>query len=196
MNKEDLRNSLIVLSDEQYRNFHLRLQPSRSEVIGVRMGELRKIAKRLAKEDWQKYMEALEGTDSYEEKTIAGMSIFYSKSGIDEKMEYCSKILHFIDGWAVCDSICSTIKLTKEEVPTFWDYTVKCVSSSEEFEARFGFVAMLDLFIDSTHIDEIIGQIDHKSFAGYYDSMAAARLIWFCWTSIFPTAAGLSCCAK
>lgn len=158
----------------------MKLQPSLSEVIGVRMGELRKIAKKLAKGDWKSYVENLNVNDSYEEKVIAGMSIFYSKAEIHEKMECCNKMLPFIDGWAVCDSICSTIRLRSDEYQAFWDYAIKCASSSDEFESRFGFVSMLDLFIDREHIDEIIRRVDNKNFAGYYDSMAAAWLLADC----------------
>lgn len=180
MNKKALRDALLKLSEEKYRDFHLKLQPSRSEVIGVRMGELRKAAKKLAKEDWKDYVENLNEYDSYEEKVIAGMSIFYSKSNICEKIEYCSKMIPFIDGWAVCDSICSTIKLKTDEYPVFWDYVLTSAVSAEEFEARFGFVSMLHLYIDDEHINEIIHQIDTKSFVGYYDSMAAAWLLADC----------------
>ncbi|MPM25682.1 hypothetical protein SDC9_72181 [bioreactor metagenome] len=118
--------------------------------------------------------------DSYEEKVIAGMSIFYSKAEIKEKIEYCKSMMPFIDGWAICDSICTTIKLKPVEYSAFWEYAFMCTASSEEFMARFGFVSMLHLFIDSEHINEIINQIDTKNFAGYYDSMAAAWLLADC----------------
>jgi len=180
MIKQELRDSLFKLSEEKYRDFHMRLQPSLSEVIGVRMAELRKAAKSLAKEDWKDYVEGLTKSDSYEEKVIAGMSIFYSKSDIYDKINYCVEIMPFIDGWAICDSICSTIRLKTEEKPVFWEYIVKTACSTEEFEARFGFVSMLHAFIDSEHINEIIEQINIKSFAGYYDAMGAAWLLADC----------------
>lgn len=180
MNKIELRDMLIQLSDEKYKDFHTKLQPSNSEVIGVRMGELRKAAKNLAKENWKEYVEHLCDDDSYEEKVIAGMSIFYSKSDIHEKIEYCKRIMPFIDGWAVCDSICTTIKLKPDEYQIFWEYVLLCTDSPVEFEARFGFVSMLHIFIDSNHINEIINQIDTKNFSGYYDSMAAAWLLADC----------------
>ncbi|MEA4972062.1 MAG: DNA alkylation repair protein [Candidatus Metalachnospira sp.] len=180
MNKEDLQEVLVKLSDEKYRDFHMKLQPTQSKVLGVRMGELRKTAKNLAKEDWKEYVINLGENDSYEEKVIAGMSIFYSKAEIKEKIEYCKSMMPFIDGWAICDSICTTIKLKPVEYSAFWEYAFMCTASSEEFMARFGFVSMLHLFIDSEHINEIINQIDTKNFAGYYDSMAAAWLLADC----------------
>lgn len=180
MNKKALRDGLLELRNEKYRDFHLKLQPSQSNVLGVRMGELRKAAKNLAKEDWKDYIVNISEFDSYEEKVIAGMSIFYSKADIYDKIKYCRKIMPFIDGWAICDSICSTIKLKKDEYSVFWDYVVMSVDSAEEFEARFGFVSMLHLYIDDEHINEILHQIDIKRFAGHYDSMAAAWLLADC----------------
>lgn len=41
MNKKDLRDKLDKIGDEKYRSFHCKLQPSHSEVIGVRMSELK-----------------------------------------------------------------------------------------------------------------------------------------------------------
>lgn len=93
------------------------------------MGVLRKTAKELAKENWKEYVLSVEEDDSYEEKLIGGMSIYYSKCSINEKTEYTEKFMRFIDGWGICDSICSTIKLKEEERETFWNYCKECTQS-------------------------------------------------------------------
>ncbi|MCD8035928.1 MAG: DNA alkylation repair protein [Clostridiales bacterium] len=180
MNKAEIRERLTAASEEDYRAFHMKLQPSKSEVLGVRAGTLRKLAKEISKDGWKEYAENVEEPDYYEEKLIAGMSIFYAKADIDEKIEYADKIITFIDGWAVCDGICATIKLDENEKDRFFSFAEECAASGEEFRARFGIISIRQCFIDEEHIDDILNIIDGIEYAGYYDKMGAAWLLADC----------------
>ena len=180
MNKEEVRIRLEGLKDEKYKEFNEKLKPSKSRTIGVRMGEIRKIAKELSKGGFREYVLSLDESDFYEERLIAGMSIFYSKAEAEEKLKLTKKTVPFIDGWATCDSICSTMKLKEKEKPLFWDYVIECAYSGDEFRARYGLVTMLNVFIDDEHIDEILKIADSMKYVGYYDAMAAAWLIAEC----------------
>ncbi len=180
MTKEEIRNRLISCCDEKYKKFNEKLKPTESETIGVRMDEIRRIAKELAEGDWEGYVNGLAADDFFEEKLIAGMSIFYSKAPIEKKTEYTERIIPFIDGWSICDSICMTVKLKKNERECFWSYIYKCAYSGEEFCARFGLVSMLHSFVDEEHIGDIIKTADSVCCAGYYDMMAAAWLLAEC----------------
>ncbi len=175
-----IKEKLISVSEKSYKAFNEKLQPSASEVIGVRMGEVRKIAKELAKGDWQEYVDNLMSEHTYEEKLIAGMSIYYAKTDINERIAYTEKFIPFIDGWAVCDSVCSTIRLKKGEEDIFWDYINKKAVSGKEFEARFGLVAMLHSFADDEHVERILKIADSVKCVGYYDYMAVAWLLAEC----------------
>lgn len=182
--RQEIRAKLLALSDEDYRKFNEKLQTSVSEQIGVRIGEVRKIASELAKTKegpgWRGYMSALAPDFAYEERLVAGMSIFYAKTDILEKIEYAEKFIPYIDGWAVCDTVCSTIKLRADERDVFWDYAVKKAVSGREFEARFGLVVMRGSFVDDEHLDRVLEITDGLDFAGYYDSMGAAWLLADC----------------
>ncbi len=185
MTKAEIKDRLISLSEADYKAFNEKLKPSNSLVIGVRMGHLRKIAKELAKRDWRKYVLSIEETDSYEEKLISGMSIYYSKSDIDEKIEYTEKVMPFVDGWAICDCICSTVKLKEHEKEVFWNYCKKCALSGEEFRSRVGLIAILNQFIEESRMKEIFSIITNIEYRGYYDSMGAAWLLAQCMT-LYP----------
>lgn len=180
MNKQELVSELEKVRDEDYREFHSRLKPSKSEVMGVRMAELRRFARLIAKADTEEFVRSLATEDSYEVKVIVGMAIFYSKLSVIEKISLCKRYVPFIDGWAVCDGVCSTIRLKDEDKNVFWSYISNCCSLKEEFTARFGLVAMRHDFIDIEHIDDIIKICEDRQYTGYYDSMAAAWLIADC----------------
>ncbi len=180
MNKREVKERLISFAEEDYKQFNMKLRPSRSEVIGVRTGTVRKLAKELSGDGWREYIDLLSENDTYEERLAAGMSIFYAKADIDEKVAYIEKMIPFIDGWAVCDSICTTIKLKENERDKFWTYAKDCALSGDEFRARFGLITMLHCFIDEGHIGDILLIIDSITYAGYYDKMGAAWLLADC----------------
>ena len=50
----DIKAELSALSDEEYRKFHSRLLPGTEHILGVRVPELRKLAKRLVRDIFQK----------------------------------------------------------------------------------------------------------------------------------------------
>ena len=58
MDVESVRNMLVDLADEDYRAFHSKLVPGTENILGVRVPELRKLAKKLVKENWREYFEA------------------------------------------------------------------------------------------------------------------------------------------
>ena len=177
MTFEEIRERFMALAEDDYRAFNEKLQTSSSPQIGVRVGEVRKTARELAKNGWREYVQGLNDSYYYEEKLVAGMSIYYSKADIDEKLEYTEKFIPFIDGWGVCDTVCSTIKLKTGEKDIFWDYAKEKAVSGREFEARFGLVSMLQCFVDEEHMDSVIKIVDSLEYAGYYDSMGAAWLL-------------------
>lgn len=180
MTEREVRQMLTASAEEDYKAFNEKLQTSKSPQMGVRLGEVRKIARALAKDGWQEYVLRLNDGCFHEEKLAAGMSIFYSKADIEEKLRYTEKFIPYIDGWGICDSVCSTIKLKKDEIDIFWDYALKKAVSGKEFEARFGLVSMLQCFVNEKYIDRVIDIVDTLEYAGYYDSMAAAWLLAEC----------------
>lgn len=180
MTETEVRQMLMASAEEDYKAFNEKLQTSKSPQMGVRLGEVRKIARALAKDGWQEYVLGLNDGCFHEEKLAAGMSIFYSKADIEEKIRYTEKFIPYIDGWGICDSVCNTIKLKKDEIDIFWDYALKKAVSGKEFEARFGLVSMLQCFVNEKYIDRVIDIVDTLEYAGYYDSMAAAWLLAEC----------------
>ena len=47
MKVEEVRQELMRLADEDYKAFHSRLLPGTENILGVRVPELRKLAKRM-----------------------------------------------------------------------------------------------------------------------------------------------------
>ena len=110
--EKTIKQQLLELADEKYRQFSSALIPNISHVLGVRLPELRKLAKKIAREDWKAYIQQAE-SEYFEEIMLQGMVIGYVKTDIDEILRYVADFVPKIDNWSVCDSFCTGLKFTK-----------------------------------------------------------------------------------
>ena len=175
----DLRNKLFELADEKYKKFHSGLCPNTDNIIGVRLPQLRQIAKEIAKDDWRGYLEnCLE--DYYEENLINGLVIAYAKCDVEEKLQYIKGFVPKIDNWAVCDSFCNSLKFTTKNREIVWEFLKPYLNSDKEFEIRFAVVMMLNYYITEEYIDAVLKCLDKISHDGYYVKMAVAWAVSIC----------------
>ena len=175
----DLRNRLFELSDEKYKKFHSGLCPNTDNIIGVRLPQLRQIAKEIAKGDWRGYLEnCLE--DYYEENLINGLVIAYAKCDVEEKLQYIKVFVPKINNWAICDSFCSSLKFTTKNREIVWGFLQPYLNSDKEFKIRFAVVMMLNYYITEEYIDIVLKSLDKISHDGYYVKMAVAWAVSIC----------------
>ena len=107
---ENIRKELQDLVDSKYQEFHSALVPGIGNILGVRIPQLRILAKEIAKRDnWRMFVEATD-TKFYEETMLQGMVIGLAKMELDERMKHISMFVPRIDNWAVCDIFCGELK--------------------------------------------------------------------------------------
>lgn len=99
----EIQKELIALADEPYRQFHSRLLPGTDHILGVRLPLLRKMAKRLLKEEGAACLDRLTD-ETYEELQLQGLIIGAVREEAGEKLERIRKFVDKIDNWAVCDA--------------------------------------------------------------------------------------------
>ncbi|MNM76541.1 DNA alkylation repair enzyme [compost metagenome] len=177
--REQVKEQLLGLVDQEYQKFSTALIPNidKDTVLGVRLPELRKIAKSLAKDDWRAYLqEALNYPEKeyFEEIMIQGMLIGYLKADIEEILQYVGDFVPKINNWSVCDSFCIGLKFTNKNKDKVWSFLKPYLSSTQEYELRFGIVMLLNFFVDEEHIDEVLRLLNHIEHDGYYVKMAVA----------------------
>ena len=111
---ENIRKELQDLVDSKYQEFHSALVPGIGNILGVRIPQLRILAKEIAKRDnWRMFVEATD-TKFYEETMLQGMVIGLAKMELDERMKHISMFVPRIDNWAVCDIFCGELKTAEE----------------------------------------------------------------------------------
>lgn len=180
----NIREKLFELQDKKYKDFHSSLCPNINDIIGVRIPELRNIAKQIAKENPVEYLENVP-KEYYEEKMLQGLVIGYMKSSLEEKQKYLDKFVPIIDNWAICDCCTSTYKFTNKYSEEMWNYIQKYLSSNKEFELRFAIVMLMDYYITDEYIDRVIEIYDNIHNDAYYVKMAVAWALSVCYVK-FP----------
>jgi len=168
------------MADEEYRKFSSSLIPNVDNILGVRLPELRKLAKNIAKGDWRTYL-AQADNRYFEETMLQGLVIGYAKTDIEERLRYVADFVPRIDNWSVCDSFCTGLKFTKNHRSLMWDFLQPYLSSDKEYEIRFGVVMLLLYFVEDEYIERVLQWMDRIRHEGYYVKMAVAWAISVCY---------------
>lgn len=171
----ELRERLENLAEPEYQRFSSSLIPNigAERVLGVRLPNLRKIAKEIAKGDWREYLKVARD-DSFEEVMLQGMVIGYAKTELSEMLIYIEEFLPKIDNWSVCDSFCTGLKVTKQYPDEIWRFIIPYLKDTRPYYIRFGVVMLIDYYIDKEHIDAALQYLDSIHHEDYYVKMAVA----------------------
>ena len=175
-NKErqlSVRRELESMAEAEYMKFSAGLIPGVTNMLGVRIPALRKIAKRLAKEDWKGCME-WEDTLYFEETMLQGLVLGYAKAPVEEILEYTKIFIPKIDNWSVNDFFCNTFKIAGKEPKKVWNFLMTYKDSRKEYELRVVAVMLLFHFLTDEYIDEVLKVLSELENVGYYISMAVA----------------------
>lgn len=170
-----IREKLLNLVDEEYLKFHTKLCPdTKKTILGIRMPELRKMAKEIAKDEkWRECIKELE-EEYFEETVLKGFIIAYAKEPLKDKIVDIQKFIPEIDSWSITDTFVPTLKIKKSEKEFFWNFIIPYTKSKKEFEVRFSIICMLDYYIDEENVDTVIEILDKIEHEGYYVKMAIA----------------------
>ena len=177
MNNNEIKNYLIQKSEQEYQQFTSSLTPgSRYRFLGVRLPELRKLAKQLVSE---KGIEAVNdlSDDSFEEVVLQGFVIGYARIPFKDKEPYIREYLDKSDSWSLIDSIVTTLKPGKKDREEDWRFLNEIMEAEQPYYIRYILVTMLNRYLDDEHIDEVLKYAVSVDSEHYYVEMAQAWLL-------------------
>lgn len=178
--KLEIEKELLNMQDKKYKEFQKGICPGAEEIIGIRIPMLRNYAKELLKKyDFKQLMESIPN-NYYEEIMLQGMLIGQAKLDFNEIIKYVEDFIPQIDNWAVCDTFCTGLKITKKHKEKMWDFIQKYIKSDKEFHIRFGIVMILSYYIDEDYLYKDFKIFDSIKSDKYYVQMAVAWAISFC----------------
>lgn len=170
---------LMSLQDLKYRDFTSRLIPNISEnrIIGVRMPELRKLAKEMFRDE--NYREFISSLPHYyqEEYLLHGLIIMQLKD-YDLIISELEKLLPYLDNWAVCDV------LTLKKIKRNDDLELKVkgwLNSTCTYTIRFGIKCLLDCFLGEKYSFNHLKMVSRIRNEDYYVKMMQA---WYYATAL------------
>ncbi len=163
------------MRDEKFRDFTSKLIPKvdKELVIGVRMPDIRRLAKSLSEEERKKFISGLPHK-YHEENLLHGVMIQLIKNDIGEVITETEKFLPYIDNWAVCDI--SQSKLLERYPDVVFGKVSEWAKSEKTYTVRFAIDVLLQFFLDENFTPEVFALAKSIASDEYYVNMALA---WF-----------------
>ena len=176
----EIQKELFSLQDKEYMKFLSKLTPNVPEdtIIGVRIPEIRKLAKKLVKNnEYEDFLKELPHK-YYDENLLHGAIISENKD-FENCIELLDNFLPFIDNWAVCDTISPKIfkKHKKELIEKIKEWS----QSDKTYTCRFGVEMLMTHFLDEDFKKEYLEMVANIHSEEYYVKMVVA---WFFATAL------------
>lgn len=172
MDIEEIRDRLEAMSGNNLEVYQ-KLTPGIKPVLGVRIPELRKLAKEIAKEDYKGFLVA-NPMDTFELETLQAFVIGYAKDDIQQILHFFRAFVPLVHDWSVNDSLCQTFRIARKYPQEVYDVLMEYVDSKDEFEVRIVAVTLMSHFLNDTYIDQVIEVLDRLYAKDYYAKMGIA----------------------
>ena len=175
---DKIKNDLLELKDDDgYKEFidNLIVNERKTEVLGVRMGALRKYGKELVKDKELSSSFIKDLPHQYlEEYHIHGIILSNIKD-YDLLIKEINILLPYLDNWSVVDSFNpKLLGKFKEETLT---HIKKWINSGHTYTIRFGIITLMRNYLSNDIFSsEILDLVKNINFNEYYVNMARA---WF-----------------
>ena len=171
---------LFSLQDIKYRDFQSKLFPTLSSdvMIGVRTPELRKLSKKMIKEN--NYLSFLEELPhKYFDENQLHAFIISNLKDYNECIKYTNKFLPYVDNWATCDQM--SPKIFKNNLDKLLVEIKRWIKSKETYTIRFGMGMLMQYYLDDNFKLEYLDMVAKVKSEEYYVKMMQA---WFFATAL------------
>lgn len=170
-----LDQHLLHLAEGGNAAFTRRLHPGVEGVLGIRIPDLRALARRIARQDAAAYLQAVETDPETEQipymeaRTLQALVLGYIKpTSVDDYLAHVARWVPRINSWSVCDAfqLADARRLLAEHRDRIWAFAV---------------VLLMLYFIESTHVSAVLDRLCAVRHEGYYVRMAVAWAVAECY---------------
>ena len=167
----------LAQGNESYAAFNKRIVNTKMPVIGVRVPDLRRLARELAPNmsaaDISKLLLKAQN-ESFDYVLLCGLLITHARLDDQTAIDLTKQYLPHVDSWAHIDVFVEKKRRFAGEV---WrDFALECLQSKAEFTVRYGVISLMTNFLDEAHIDQVFAVLRNVKHDGYYVKMALAWL--------------------
>lgn len=164
-----MKTELFKLQDLKYRDFHARLMPTvdKERIIGVRVPDLRKLAKRVqGTDEAEGFLKELPHT-YYEENNLHAFLVELIKD-FDIALYEAERFLPCIDNWATCDMFYP--KVFKKNEALLMPKIDEWIKSGETYTVRYAIGLLMRMDFKRGHMERVA---EVKSDEYYVNMMIA-----------------------
>ena len=183
-----VREHLLALAEKGNRKFTESLHPGVEHILGIRVPDLRNLAKRIASADWEAFLETA-GKECLEERMLQGLVLGCVKpdADIEAYLRRVTAFVRIIGSWSECDvfRFAGGKPYFRKHEARLWEYLKEWLKAEGEYEVRFGVVRMMEGFVDEARLDEMFACFERIRHEGYYVKMAVAWAVSVCFVK-FP----------
>lgn len=171
---QQVREMLAREQERAYRDFSAALLPGVKDLLGVRLGTLRRMARQIIASPFCTEFLALENPQSFEERMLLGLVTALVPACVEERFALIARFVPMMDNWSVCDSFCISLKEARGNRAAYFAFLQPYLDSEEAFEARFGAVMLLDHFVCDDYVSPALEKLARIPARGHYARMAVA----------------------
>lgn len=176
----NIKEELFKLQDKEYRNMQIKIisNVNPESIIGVRTPELRKLGKKLFKENnYKEFINDL--PHKYFDENQLHAFIISEIKDYDECLEEFNKFLPYVDNWATCDQ--PSPKVFIKNPDKLINEIKKWIKSKETYTIRFGVGMLMRVYLDDNYKPEYLQMVSKIKSKEYYVNMMIA---WFFATAL------------
>ena len=166
----------LAEGNESYATFNQRIVNTKMPVIGVRVPDLRRLARELAPNmSAADISELLTVQDkSFDYVLLCGLLITHVRIDDQTAIDLTKQYLPHVDSWAHIDIFVEKKRRFASKV--WWNFALECLQNEAEFTVRYGVVSLMTNFLDEAHINQVFAALRNVTHDGYYVEMALAWL--------------------
>ena len=175
----DIFNEIKNSADSSYKDFSAKLIPTidKETILGVRAPMAKEIAKKYAgTKAGNEFLKNLPHK-YHDENMVHAYMLGFIKESKEEMHARILDFLPYVDNWAVCDSLCASLKFIKNDTSSNLNFILSSIKSENVFTVRFSLVCLIDYYVSSEYIDLLIDVTKSIKSEEYYINMALAWLI-------------------
>lgn len=181
MTKDEIRNRLFEMKDDEYKVFQLNLMPGvePDTVLGVRTPLLRKFSKEVFKsKDYDDFLNDFPHK-YYDEMNLHGFILCEIKD-YDKVVGELDKFLPYVNNWATCDLLNPKKAFAKNLDRLIIDIK-RWIASEDIYTIRFGIEMLMSYFLDENFLPEYNDIVASVRSEEYYVNMMKA---WYFATAL------------
>ncbi len=176
----DITKELFSLQDLSLASFNAKIIPNidKSTIIGVRTAEIRKLAKKVAKNKaCEQFLKRL--PHKYFEENQLHAFIISDIRDFERAIYELQLFLPYVDNWATCDQM--NFFAFKENLPQLEKCAYEWLKSTHTYTVRFGICTLMKYFLDKGFKTQYLDKVAEIKTDEYYINMCSA---WFFATAL------------